>query len=190
MTLAARFPRLNECLQRFEQHRLLVAFVITFAIFAFYSLRLEAPPLWCCDTRQYWELGQSFLKSGHFRFLDFDQTYRGYLLSMMLAFLQSIGAAVGVNPFRVFFAFNAAVTSAALAVVVPLLVRSFTGQLPRTWQIFGFALLFFTFWRGFLLFPMSDTWSVFLAILAIWLMIESLGRSGASALSFALLAGV
>lgn len=164
--------------------------IVLFITFFIYAIRFPTPPYFSGDAEQYWHLGASFFSSGSFSLLSGGQTFRGYLLPLIFGLCQRLGVTLAINPFIVYYAMNCAFTALALAVMVPVLVTNSFGIRVSNWRILVFAALFFAFWRGYLLEPLSDTWSWFLVIGAVLAAINAAGRGRLAAVASAFLGGV
>jgi hypothetical protein len=166
----------------------LVASGVVALAFFLYAARFPAPPYFGGDAEHYWRLGASFFPGGSFSLLGAEPTFRGTCLPLIFGALQALG---GDAAFYLFYAVNAAFTALSLVVVLPLLVAAlFTGVRPTVWQALLVALLFFVFWRGYLVEPLSDTWSFFFAIGALVLLLRAAEANALAArLLLALLSG-
>ncbi len=144
----------------------LAIFIITVMVMMGYVAGSNPPPYFCCDAEHYWNLGSSYFKSGSFSLYDFETTFRGYSLPLILGFLRFIAKAIQIEEFRLFHVFNAVVTAAALVYVIPTLAKKvFSVDSTAVGTLLTIAL-FMLFWGGYLINPLSDTWSFFLAAAA------------------------
>jgi hypothetical protein len=165
-------------------------FLVTVVVMMGYVAGSNPPPYFCCDAEHYWNLGNSYFKSGSFSLYNFETTFRGYSLPLILGFLRFVAKAIHIEEFRLFHLFNAVITAAALIYVIPSLAKKIF-SVDAT--VVGTALivaLFVLFWGGYLIYPLSDTWSFFLAAsaaLATILALES--SSGGKRLFLGLIAG-
>jgi hypothetical protein len=124
------------------------------------------PPYFCCDAEHYWNLGSSYFKSGSFSLYDFEATFRGYSLPLILGFIRYVAKAVHIEEFRLFHMVNAVITAVFLVYVIPNLARRvFTVDITVIATLL-IVVLFLLFWGGYLIYPLSDTWSFFLVAAA------------------------
>lgn len=170
-------------------HRFFPAIVL-FIIFFNYAVGFPTPPYFSGDAEQYWQLGASFFSGGSLSLLGGEQTFRGYLLPLIFGLCQRLGAALAVDPFFIYYVVNCAFTALALAMIVPLLIEYLFGIRVSNLRILIFSGLFFVFWRGYLLEPLSDTWSLFLVIGAILAAVRAAERNRLAAVALALLGGL
>ncbi|HEY3797376.1 MAG TPA: hypothetical protein VGL58_03410 [Caulobacteraceae bacterium] len=144
----------------------LALFSATAAAFLVYALQFKSSPYLSGDGQQYWDLGSTFFQSGHFNLLDFGPNLRGYFLPLTLGVIQGIARALGMDAFQLFFFVSCVFTAAITTTVVPTLMQRLFGIKTTTWQSIFFSGLFFLFWRGYLVEPLSDSWSVFLLLIS------------------------
>ncbi len=166
---------LRSSMQKTDESPKLFGFLCAGLLFCGYSLGYyDAPPFFCCDAQNYWELSQAFYTKSGFAFDSFTNPIRGYLLPFLLLVIRSVADWLGVNEFRVFFAANAVITAFCVAVLIPLVFERITGFVASFWRVLAFSTIFFYFWRGFLIYPMGDTWSLFLVFLAVFFLHKAL----------------
>ncbi|HJZ36802.1 MAG TPA: hypothetical protein VJ204_11090 [Solirubrobacterales bacterium] len=145
-----------------------MAFVVAFLAFLVTALLQGQKPFYY-DSGAYWALSETFVKAGHFSFLNFENTdLRGYGLPFIYFLLRNAGEFLGLADATTVAIFNAAVFAVVGAVLAPRLSRV---AMPNVGWGLGRRLLLcavlWIFWRGFLNYPMSDFVALALALVAL-----------------------
>lgn len=118
------------------------------------------------DALYYWAVADDTLASGSFRFLDFHEVFRGYLLPVFLLGLKEIFP--GVWGWRIFSALQIAII---FSVMLPVLYnRSFSAATLLRALIA--ELFFFYVWGNFAQYPLSDLPAIFFLMVAICICIK------------------
>lgn len=155
-----------------------------------FTFRFPEPPFFGGDAQHYWQLGTTFFKDGTFSLFGSEPTFRGYLLPLILGTLNRVAGALGLNPFHIFYVLNVVLTSLAICVLIPAFLRRVFGLETTMLRIAAFAAFFVLFWRGYFLYPLTDTYSLFAVILSIVLLLMANARAGAAAFGIAAIAGM
>jgi hypothetical protein len=170
---------------RWQRSPAATAFAVAFLVFLVTALLQGQKPFYY-DSGAYWSLSESFVKAGHFSFLNFENTnLRGYGLPFVYFFVRNAGEFLGFADATSVAIFNAALFAVIGAVLAPRLARV---AVPSVEWGFGRRLLLcailWIFWRGFLNYPLSDFVALALALLALGVV-----GSSVSIPSFALVGG-
>jgi hypothetical protein len=144
-----------------------VAFGLTFA-FVFVVALLEGTKPFYYDSGEYWALGSTFIKHGHFSLLNFYSSIRGYLLPLIYRGLHGLAVALGWGDSLSVKLFNSLLLSLIGFVLAPRLAE--LAWRDRPWGIQRRLLLMallLVFWSGYLDFPLSDLPALTLALVAV-----------------------
>jgi hypothetical protein len=144
------------------------AFALAFLVFLATALLQGQKPFYY-DSGAYWALSESFVRAGHFSFLNFENTdLRGYGLPFVYFLIRNAGEAVGLKDAVTVMIFNSALVAAIATVLTPRLAEI---AVPRfSWGVgrrLLLAAILLLFWRGFLNYPLSDFVALGLALLAL-----------------------
>ena len=145
-----------------------IAFAAAFVAFLVVALLQGEKPFYY-DSGTYWSLSDSFVKNGHFSFLNFENTgLRGYALPLIYFLVQKTAGVFTSNTSLMVMVFNSAVFALIGAVLAPRLARiawpAIEWSILRRLLLCGLILFF---WRGFLSFPLSDFPALAAALLAL-----------------------
>lgn len=112
------------------------------------------------DSLGYWEYGKLFEKNGSFSFLNYDLSLRGYLLPFFCYLITITSDFLNMNDKILFRLISALVHLMIFWKLFPILMEKlFSVKLPSFGKMI-FASLFFVFWRGYMLFPLTDYFSL------------------------------
>ncbi len=139
-------------------------FALVFVVFASY-LRVFADSRFYFDSANYWALGGTFGRAGHFSLLDFDSTIRGYALPLYERLLSAIASPLGMGSSTIVQLAGALQIAFLGIVLIPALVRAdwpTANVSPIT--ILALNAILFIFWRDHLAFPLSDFPAVTLGV--------------------------
>ncbi|MBD2714996.1 hypothetical protein KBK19_08115 [Microvirga sp. STR05] len=125
------------------------------------------------DSLNYWFISIYYHKQGSFSLLNFHDSFRGYLLPLLLLPLRIVQFYTNLPPIlfaRVFGAVSAAV---GFGLIGPLLWQSAKGQRePLAWvRRLAFAALGFALWRDYFNFTLTDfpaLWALGLGVLLLY----------------------
>ncbi|SHL85192.1 hypothetical protein [Hymenobacter psychrotolerans] len=125
------------------------------------------------DSLNYWFISIFFHKEGSFSLLNFHDSFRGYLLPLLLLPLRIVQFYTHLPPIlfaRVFGAVSAAV---GFGLIGPLLWQAVRGQQePLAWgRRLAFAVLGFALWRDYFNFTLTDfpaLWALALGLLLLY----------------------
>jgi hypothetical protein len=196
--IISQVGRVVACTNLVKEHGLIMylstrrgyAFAAIALVYSAYALKFHTPPFFGGDAAHYWQLGTTFFASGQFNLLDGEGTFRGYLLPVIFGYLGQAGMRTNLGEFRLFFLVNGLLTAASLAIVIPWLFQRLCGLRPSNVQLIFFASFFFFFWRGYLVEPLADTWSLFVMLTAIALVIGEKAHTGRKRAVYLFLAGI
>jgi hypothetical protein len=143
-------------------------FALVFAVYAIY-LNIYGDPHFYYDAANYWSLGGTFGKSGHFSLLDFSSTVRGYSLPLFNRGLSVVASHVGAGSVTIVQITGSLEIALLGTILVPRVVRAYwpAARLDPTRVLLFNAIVFF-FWRDHLGFPLSDFPALTLAMLALF----------------------
>ena len=99
------------------------AFVLALAACLFVGV-LQGKKPFLYDSYSYWQLGDTFVRHGHWSLLNFQSPLRGYLLPLIYSGLADVATILNLSSSVVVQIFNAVLFALVGAVVVPRLVRS------------------------------------------------------------------
>ena len=121
------------------------------------------------DSGEYWSLGASFTKHGHFSLLNFNSSQRGYLLPLVNHGLQTLAADFAWTASSMAKLSNALIFALIGTVLGPALIRTVWPQQPSWGYVRRVALaaLLIVFWIGYLDFPLSDFPGLAMALLTL-----------------------
>ena len=143
-------------------------FLIVFATYVVY-LRAFADPHFYYDASDYWSLGGTFGRSGHFSLLDYDSTIRGYALPLLNHVLASIATSADVGSATIVQLFGALEVALLGTILIPAVVRATWPAAQVTpGRILLLNGLVFLFWRDYFGFPLSDFPAATLAVAALY----------------------
>jgi hypothetical protein len=144
-----------------------IAFGITFAI-VFAVALLEGTKPFYYDSGEYWTLGATFIKHGHFSLLNFNSLLRGYLLPLIYRGLHDAAVALGWGDSLSVKLFNALLFSLIGFVLAPRLAElAWKDRRWSTQRRMMLVALLVVFWSGYLDFPLSDFPALALALFAV-----------------------
>lgn len=123
-------------------------------IFLYLLLRMDYPLVY--DSEIYWHLADSFNSSGGFSFLNFSVQLRGYLFPALLFLVKWLAGVFGLDARLGFVICSALFFALFTMIILPWFFKIFLGWTPGLWQRFIPALLFFYFWRGYFIYPLTD----------------------------------
>lgn len=107
------------------------------------------------DAANYWQLAGTFVTNGRFAFGGYVDSLRGYSVPFLLFCVQGAARAIGVDAIPVFRTASALAGAATFAIVLPsFFTRLFGGG--RLLPSMTFGVLCALYWRGHLLYPLSD----------------------------------
>ncbi len=153
---------------------MLTAFGIAFAGTLVVALLLGLQTFYY-DSGGYWALGDTYIRAGHFSFLNFESPLRGYLLPLIDHELQGLAVALRWHSSSFAKLLNVLMFALIGTVLGPWLAEITWPQ--WRWGIgrrLALTALLLVFWRGYLPFPLSDFPALTLALLAL----VSIDRSG------------
>lgn len=154
-----------------KDHPKTMAFLVALGIFCLYNMGLTEPAYFCCDAKGYWDYSQVFKTEHGFSFDNFDSSLRGYLLPFIIFTIRELANFLSISEFKLFFFINSLFTAFSIAIVIPSVFEKLFSAKVNFWKIIIFSGIYFFFWRGFLIYPMADTWSIFFIFIAIYFII-------------------
>lgn len=144
-----------------------VAFGITFAI-VFVVALLEGTKPFYYDSGEYWTLGATFIKHGHFSLLNFNSSLRGYLLPLIYRGLHDVAVSLRWRDSLSVKLFNALMFSLIGFVLAPRLAElAWKDRRWSTQRRLVLMAILIVFWSGYLDFPLSDFPALALALFAV-----------------------
>jgi hypothetical protein len=138
-----------------RSHLRATSFVLTLAAFLVCNLTSSDKRLFG-DAAHYWSLAGTFTTGRHFSFYSYTDRLRGYSMPLMLYGVQQIALAAHLEAVIVFRAASAVIGAVLFAIVFP----AFLANLLRVPTSVGNTLIFagfgLAYWRGHLLYPLTD----------------------------------
>jgi hypothetical protein len=151
-----------------------VAFGIAF-LGALMVAMIQGPKPFYADSHEYWTMGESFVRNGHFSLLNFDNFVRGYTLALIYRELQALAGSLRWTSSSALKLSNALLFALIGSVLGPRLAEM---AWPRRrwgiWRRLALTGLLVVFWSGYLNFPLSD----FPALAAVLVAIVATGSPG------------
>jgi hypothetical protein len=160
-------PRLASSPARLASRPALNAFAVVFVGTLLVAL-IQGQKLFYGDSANYWQLGSTFTRDGHFSLLNFESEVRGYAWPLAIHLLQVFRDGVRWTDSSVVKLWNVVLFALIGAVLVPRLAEITWPQ--QRWGFMrrvGLAALLVVFWSGDLSYPLSDFPGVALALLAL-----------------------
>jgi hypothetical protein len=116
------------------------------------------------DAKGYWKLGSQFVNDGHFSLFNYGPTYRGYSFPLLCFGLQQIEKFLRISDFAIVAIFSAAYFAILCGWLLPALSLKLFNLRPKLWQSLVLSALVFTFWHGFLCYPLTDFFCLFVLV--------------------------
>lgn len=164
---AREAPRLPSLSSRLQARPALNAFLVAFVGTLIVAL-IQGPKPFVGDAGNYWQLGETFTRDGHFSLLNFESEVRGYALPLVIYVLREFGEALSWTDSSVAKLFNVALFALIGTVLAPRLAEI---MWPRQrWGLLRRLLLMtllLVFWSGDLSYPLSDFPGLALALLTL-----------------------
>lgn len=161
----AFFSKIN----RFEK---IIFFILSFILIYIY-IASKKIDYYYFDSFHYWHLSKKFInEGGNFSFLNFFDDYRGYFYPFILFLLRLVGSIIKIDGAIALNIFNALIFSIISAILTPYI---FEKLFNIKFNLLSYALLiflFFYFWRGSFLYPLSDFPSIFILLISMVLLIK------------------
>ena len=121
------------------------------------------------DSLHYWELGKSFERDGRFSILSYNNSLRGYLLPLLNYLIYNIARILEINEVLFFRAVSGFTFSWFTVFFCPNFGEKILKSQINIYQRLIFSLAMIYFWRGYILYPLSDLVSLYLLFLGIYL---------------------
>lgn len=138
-----------------KQFSLKYNLIYTFFVFLIYTISKCNYPFYH-DSLGYWSYGKFFEKNGTFSLLNYDNALRGYLLPLLNYFIYKMGQSFHLseeNSFRIASSFF---YSYLILKLIPQFVEAVSAKKMSIPKRIIFLVLFFVFWRGYMLYPLTD----------------------------------
>jgi hypothetical protein len=137
------------------RHPRLATFAATAAVLLMLNAS-SADRMFYADAANYWSLARSFDSGDGFSLDSYTDRLRGYSIPLLWKVVQQLSHAAGVDEIVGFRIFSALLGSALLAVVLPTLWAFLLGCRIALVPTLLFSTLGLLYWRGHLLYPLSD----------------------------------
>lgn len=128
--------------------------ILTTLLFLYCVIKNNQTFYW--DSLTYWGLGQSFFAEGHFSFLNYPETIRGYSLPLLLGMCGQLGNAFFGNAYVLYWLTSSLMVVLLIAFLLPLLMRVEFFSLRYMVGAFTAICCFVYFWPFLLIQPNSD----------------------------------
>jgi hypothetical protein len=181
---------LEQVLAFLRRRPLAISFVVTSIVLIANLLSVSNKTLYG-DADNYWSLARTFSNGGLFPFAQYTDRLRGYSLPFMLFGIQRAASIAALDPILVFRTVSALTGAAVFGIVLPALFTRLLGVTVTLRMAIVFAALAVVYWRGHLLYSLSDVPAVLLLAAGLLLLPAAPGGPwtiGAAALSGACLA--
>jgi len=107
------------------------------------------------DSVYYWTIADSMLANGHFDLFAFPETFRGYVLPVILLFVKSVGRLFG-SEIMGFWIFTSILMAVTLGILLPGLFDYNIDSPKKAIRVSLMAIPVLYFWGNFLQYPLSD----------------------------------
>lgn len=132
------------------------------------------------DSNQYWEFGKDIISADGFNLTGYDASLRSYLFPLFLGLVNFLADILHINPIYTIqvaqgFLFILVLVKFLPKFYLKLFVQNGSKKILQninSIQIAVILLLFFVFWRGYLLFPLSDFPSALLFLASLYYLID------------------
>jgi hypothetical protein len=130
------------------------------------------------DSKNYWELGPTFVKDGVFSFSNLESvfSFRGYFMPLIVFISQKLGEILRREFVLIYVLLMAFLYILFFVFIVPKIIRWLTGTDARPYHLLiVFALIGF-FWLGWFTWLLSDLLAVCAFLAGLVLMLEGIAR--------------
>lgn len=150
--------------------KMICIFIIGILITMCYSTVLDIR-IYYYDSQYYWELSNSFIGEEGFSFLNYPQSFRGYFFPFLLFIFSYPLTLMGCDPVWGLRLLSAITLSTLCCILLPVILSELTKRSISLIQRLIPLVLILFFWRGLILYPLSDMYSLTFALSAIVLVI-------------------
>lgn len=139
-----------------KRRRFLLLYLIALTTLLFLYCVIKNNQTFYHDSSIYWALGQSFFAEGHFSFLNYPETIRGYSLPLLFGMCDQLGTAFFGNAYVLYWLVSSLMAALLIAFLLPLLMRVDFFSLRYMVGAFAAICCFVYFWPFLLIQPNSD----------------------------------
>lgn len=136
-------------------------FSINLVVFGLYAALSNPATITGDDASNYWQISKQFTRSGHFSLLTFHQPLRGYSFPLMLNVIRHVGSWTHIGGLPLFRLLAAVEWALLLAVIMPTIFQHILNVRLSLVSIGLFSAISFVFWRGQMLYTLTDFISIF-----------------------------
>ncbi len=157
---------------RFFNKQSWISFALGFVALCAFSLCLHVSHYYY-DSAYYFDLANSFFESGSFSLSTYSQSIRGVCFPLQLALPIQLARWTGLSSFTAFVLFSSLWFSFVCTMVLPYVFSFFSGRNASVWSRLGLVAAVMVFWRGLLLFPLSDFYAMSMVFFAMALLLRT-----------------
>ena len=119
------------------------------------------------DARHYWALSGRFLDpDGNFALLNYNNGFRGYLFPLIILIIRQFADFINVTQHTVIICISSLGMAGLVSYILPMVFERICGKKVAIKPILLVGLVIFYFWRGFLLYPLTDFPAITFLLLA------------------------
>ncbi len=130
-------------------------YISAFLVLFIYCLSRESYPF-CHDSNGYWAYGKFFEKNNQFSIAYYDNALRGYLFPLINYWIFKFGQLLQVSEVNSFRFFSSLFYAYLIIEIIPLFISEIFEKVIEFRERIIVLILFFIFWRGYVLYPLTD----------------------------------
>lgn len=146
-------------------------YISAFLVLFIYCLSRENYPF-CHDSNGYWAYGKFFEKNNQFSITNYDNALRGYLFPLFNYGIFKLGQLLHVSEVNSFRFFSSLFYAYLIVEIIPLFISEVFEKTLEYRKRIIILVLFFIFWRGYVLYPLTDFIAFSLMITAAMLLLR------------------
>lgn len=130
-------------------------FILVFCCFFVY-LFVKDTQIFFWDSLEYWRKGDGMFAGGKFDLYNFPETFRGYVVYLLISFSKVFGQFVFSSEYIGFWLFTALYISITLCITLPYIFNIKINSVGSLLKLSVAGLLILYFWGDYLQYPASD----------------------------------
>ena len=146
-------------------------YIYGFLVLLIFCLSRENYPFYH-DSNGYWTYGKYFEKNNHFSIANYDNALRGYLFPLLNYGIYKLGQLFHVSEVNSFRFFSSLFYGYLIIEIIPLFISEVFEKVIEYRKRIIILILFFIFWRGYVLYPLTDFIAFSSIITAIMLLLR------------------
>lgn len=151
---------------RNRQLKPIITYLVSFFALWFYCMVNSNMPFYH-DSLGYWNYGKLFEKDNLFQLTNYDNALRGYLFPLVNYALSKVAVFFNFNEIGLFRFFSSIFYTFTIIKLIPDFFEFLLKKQISLKMRFIFLMVFFIFWRGYVLYPLTDFFSLAALISAI-----------------------